>query len=84
LPRASHPYLLKTWTQPIRLDGAAAAIPTTYIRCTVGYDPDDEDTQRQDARIRSKPTWRYRELAASHMAGFTVPGAVAGLLLEAV
>jgi pimeloyl-ACP methyl ester carboxylesterase len=78
------PQLLTTWTQPIRLSGVVAAIPTTYIRCTVGYDPDDEDTQRQDARIRSEPGWRYRELAASHLAGLTVPREVADLLLEAV
>jgi pimeloyl-ACP methyl ester carboxylesterase len=78
------PQLLRTWTQPIRLSGAAAAIPTTYIRCTVGYDPEDEDTQRQDARIRSEPEWRYRELAAPHLAGLTVPREVADLLLEVV
>ena len=74
------PHPLKTWTQPIRLTGAAAAIPTTYVRCTVGYDPDDEDTRRQDARIRGEPGWRYRELAESHAAPFTAPRAVAGLL----
>jgi pimeloyl-ACP methyl ester carboxylesterase len=78
------PHLLKTWTRPIRLTGAAAAIPTTYVRCTVGYDPTDEDTQRQDERIRTEPTWRYRELAASHAAPFTAPRALADLLLEAV
>jgi pimeloyl-ACP methyl ester carboxylesterase len=78
------PHQLKTWTQPIRLSGAAAATPTTYIRCTVGYDPDDEDTQRQDARIRSEPSWCYRELAASHLAPMSVPRDVANLLLQAV
>ena len=78
------PHLLATWTQPIRLSGAAAAIPTTYVRCTVGYDPDDEDTQRQDARIRSEPSWCYRELAESHAAPLTAPLAVADVLLEAV
>jgi hypothetical protein len=77
------PHLLKTWTQPIRLSGAAAAIPTTYVRCTVGYDPTDEDTRRQDERSRSEPSWRYRELAASHAAPRTVPRAVADLLLDA-
>jgi pimeloyl-ACP methyl ester carboxylesterase len=76
------PQLLKTWTQPIRLTGAAAAIPTTYIRCTVGYDPDDEDTRRQDERIRGEPGWRYRELAASHFAPWTTPQALADLLLD--
>jgi pimeloyl-ACP methyl ester carboxylesterase len=83
VPRLA-PHLLKTWTQPIQLSGTAAMIPTTYIRCMVGYDPDDEDTQRQDQRIRSEPGWRYRELAESHAAPLTAPRAVANLLLEAV
>jgi pimeloyl-ACP methyl ester carboxylesterase len=78
------PQLLRTWTQPIRLTGAGEATPTTYIRCTVGYDPADEDTQRQDARIRSEPTWRYRELATSHFAPWTAPRAVANLLDEVI
>src|SRR5262245_61024545 len=78
------PHPLRTWMQPIRLSGAAATIPTTYVRCTVGYDPDDEDTQRQDARIRGEPAWRYRELAASHFAPWTDPRVVANLLLEVV
>ncbi len=76
------PHILATWTQPIRLTGTAAAIPTTYIRCTIGYDPTDDDTQRQDARIRAEPAWRYRELAASHFAPWTAPRAVADLLAD--
>jgi pimeloyl-ACP methyl ester carboxylesterase len=76
------PHLLKTWTQPIRLTGAGAAIPTTYIRCTVGYDPDDEDTRRQDERVRSEPDWQYRELAVSHAAPFSAPDILANALLE--
>jgi pimeloyl-ACP methyl ester carboxylesterase len=76
------PQLLATWTQPIHLTGAGAAIPTTYIRCTIGYDPSDEDTQRQEARLRAEPAWRYRELAASHFAPWTAPRAVADLLIE--
>lgn len=31
-----------------------------------------------------EPGWRYRELAAPHLAGWTAPRAVADLLLEAV
>jgi pimeloyl-ACP methyl ester carboxylesterase len=77
------PHPLVTWTQPIRLTGAAAAIPTTYIRCTVGYDPTDEDTIRQDERIRGEPTWHYREINVSHAAPFSAPKAVAQVLLEA-
>jgi pimeloyl-ACP methyl ester carboxylesterase len=77
------PQPLKVWTQPIRLTGAASSILTTYVRCTTGYDPTDEDTIRQDERIRSEPTWRYRELPATHAAPFTAPKAVAELLLDA-
>jgi pimeloyl-ACP methyl ester carboxylesterase len=76
------PHFVTTWTQPIRLMGAGDAIPTTYIRCTIGHDPTDEDTQRQDTRIRSEPKWRYRELAACHYAPWTAPRAVADLLIE--
>jgi pimeloyl-ACP methyl ester carboxylesterase len=74
---------VQPWLDPIRLTGAAAAIPTTYIRCTVGYNPDDLDTRRQDARIRSEASWRYREINAPHMALVTHPAAIAALLLEA-
>jgi pimeloyl-ACP methyl ester carboxylesterase len=76
-----HP--LQTWLQPIRLLGRAATIPTTYIRCTVGYEPDDEDARRQDARIRSEPSWHYREIDAPHLALFTHPTEVAALFVEA-
>jgi pimeloyl-ACP methyl ester carboxylesterase len=83
VPRLT-PHLLRTWLQPIRLTGAASSIPTTYIRCTVGYDPTDEDTKRQDERIRSEPSWRYKEIADHHFCVWTSPAIVAGLLLEAV
>ena len=76
------PDLLKTPILPIRLTGAGAAIPTTYVRCTIGYDPASAINQREDARIRSEPTWHYRELAASHAAPLTHPREVADLLHE--
>lgn len=76
------PHLLATWLQPIRLTGAGAAVPTTDIRCKVGYDPADEDTQRQDARIRGEPRWRYVEMNATHAAPCTAPAALATLLLD--
>lgn len=78
---ALHP--LRTWLEPIRLTGAGATVPTTYIRCTVGYDPDDEDTRRQDDRIQSETSWRYREIDAPHMALVTHPTQIAQLLIEA-
>jgi pimeloyl-ACP methyl ester carboxylesterase len=74
--------LLKTRILPIPLTGTGAAIPTAYIRCTIGYDPDSEINRREDVRIRSEPRWQYRELEASHAAPLTHPRAVADLLLE--
>ena len=76
------PHLLRTWTEPIHLAGAAAAIPTTYVRCLADYDPGDEDTRRQDERIRGEPAWRYRETPHGHNIPFSAPRALAELLLE--
>jgi pimeloyl-ACP methyl ester carboxylesterase len=78
------PHLLRTWLQPIHLSGAAATVPTTYIRCLGDYDPADEDTQPQDTRIRSEPTWRYIEMHAGHNAPFSAPEELARLLLDLV
>lgn len=77
------PHPVRTWLEPIPLGGAAAPIPTTYLRCLVGYAPGDEDTARQDARIRSEQSWRYRELDAPHMALVTHPAQSAHLFIEA-
>lgn len=74
----AHP--LACWTQPIRLTGGAS-LPTTYIRCTADYNPSDEDTARQDARIRSEPHWRVLELAERHAIPFTAPTTLARTLL---
>jgi hypothetical protein len=75
------PHPVACWTQPIRLTGGGASLPTTYVRCTVDYDPDDEDTARQDARIRSEPSWRLIEIAERHAIPFTAPTTLAGTLL---
>ncbi len=76
------PHPLRTWLEPIRLSGAGATVPTTYLRCTVGYDPDDEDTHRQDDRIRSERSWRFRSIESPHMALVTHPDLVAGVFIE--
>ncbi len=76
------PQPLKTLLQPIHLTGAGDSIPTTYIRCLDGYDPADEDTQRQDARIQSEPNWTYWEMNAPHAVPFTDPHGLARLLLR--
>lgn len=78
------PHPLKTWTQPIRLSSPElASIPCTYVRCTSDVDETDEDTIRQNERIRSEPSWEYLELDTNHFAPFTEAQAVASLLVEA-
>lgn len=74
--------LLKLRVEPIRLAGPTPDLPTTYIRCTIGYDPEDDINKREDARLRSEPAWQVRKLHASHAAGWTHPREVAGLLME--
>jgi hypothetical protein len=54
------PDLLKTRILPIQPLGPGAAIPTTYIRCTIGYDPASEMNSPEDARIRSEPAMPAR------------------------
>ena len=76
------PDLLRTRFEPIRLTNPTPAIPTTYIRYTIGYDPDSAIDRQEDARIRSGPDWQVRELEASHSAPITHPRAVADLLME--
>jgi len=69
-----------TLEQPIRLDNAAAPVPASYIRCT----EQDEAEPAFLGRIRSDPAWRFRELAADHMAPVTAPHETADMLLSLV
>jgi pimeloyl-ACP methyl ester carboxylesterase len=80
----------RTYAEPIRLTNpAAAAIPRTYVRCTI-----DSFTARRDgpavasfaphAERARAAGWRYRELEADHSCARTSPEAVAELLLELV
>jgi hypothetical protein len=61
-----------------------AFVPTTFLCCIVGYDPDDEDTQRQDARTRDEPDWRYVELALSHAAAFSATAALVRAMMDVI
>ena len=72
----AHP--LKTMQQPVHCaNPEAAALPRTYINCTVThYFP------RFAERARSTPGWRYEELAAVHDAMITAPPALANLLIQ--
>jgi hypothetical protein len=52
---------------------------TPHLR-TAGHDV--YVPRQEDERVRSEPSWRYRELEGSHAAPITVPQAVAALLVE--
>lgn len=74
------PHPMGTFAQPLRLqNSAAAALPRTYIYCTVmpGF-------EREAAWVRSQPHWRYRELSTFHGAPLTAPRDLADLLLSLV
>jgi pimeloyl-ACP methyl ester carboxylesterase len=71
---------LQTFTQPVRLSGAGASLPRTYIWCTRFGSPFTQLAER----LRNDPTWRYRELATGHDAMITAPRELTQLLLEPV
>jgi pimeloyl-ACP methyl ester carboxylesterase len=77
--RTMHP--LKTFEQPIRLAGAAHAIPRTFIYCSRPR-PIDMFRQFFDQSQRESG-WRSYELDASHNPHITAPDALAQLLDEA-
>lgn len=75
------PQPIATWTQPLRLRGAAAELPRTFIRCT---SPPHPAITASVERVLTEPGWRLRELAAGHSAPREKPREVADLLLEAI
>ncbi len=80
----STPHPLATFAQPVRLGNpAAAALPRAFVYCTEGKRP-EYASARFAARYRSAPGWRYREIAADHLAPLTAPHALAGALLSLV
>jgi pimeloyl-ACP methyl ester carboxylesterase len=76
--RVMHP--LKAFEEAVRLTGAGAHLPRTYIYCT-RLAPGDVFGQFA-RRARSEPGWRYVELDASHSPNVTAPEALAALLDE--
>lgn len=69
-----HPWL--TFTEPLRLAGAAASVPAEFIECV--------DWMRVFRGMRERAEtrgWPVREIAAGHEAMVTAPRELAGLLL---
>ena len=72
------PQPLKTFTQPLALEGRYRGA-RVYIACT-GYTPSTFAPFAE--RARNDPAWRYHELAAHHYPHVSLPAETAGLLLK--
>jgi hypothetical protein len=72
------PMPLKALRDPVRRTSAAAAVPTTFIYCTLNGPPGDAS----DVRRAREAGCRYREVRAAHAALLTHPREVADLLAE--
>lgn len=78
------PHPIAAFAQPVRLrHPAAETIPRAFVFCTEGKEPGFQTIQTA-AELRRNPGWRYRELAANHLAPVTAPRETAELLLRLV
>jgi pimeloyl-ACP methyl ester carboxylesterase len=68
---------LRCFEEGVRLSGAAAHLPRTYVRCT-----ENAATGPLFDRFAREPGWRVRELTADHAAMATAPEALSELLLD--
>jgi hypothetical protein len=69
----------RCFSQGLRLTGASARLPRTYIHCTR---KEGRDVFRPFAdRFRDDPAWSFRVLDESHSPNVTAPAALAALLL---
>jgi pimeloyl-ACP methyl ester carboxylesterase len=73
------PQPLQTFLQPIRVTGAAARVPRTYVHCTVKPDGDDFAPFAQQARANSE--WTFHTLATGHNLQYFAPEAATEILL---
>jgi hypothetical protein len=73
------PQAIATWTEPVRLRGAASAVPRTFVRCT---SPAHPAIAASVERVLAEPGWRIAEIAAGHSAPRENPLAVASILSE--
>jgi pimeloyl-ACP methyl ester carboxylesterase len=69
---------IKAFGTPVRLSGAAQALPRTYVYCT-RCGPGDVFRPFAEA-ARKEAGWRYFELDASHNPHITMPATLAELL----
>ena len=82
LTRRMTPHPLRTWLDPIALaNGGSDGLARTYILCTAPV-MRGASFAAHAARIKTDPTWRYREIATGHDAMVTEPAKTAALLAE--
>lgn len=77
--------LVKTLADPVRLGNPAVeAIPHSYIFCRKNWTWDEVDNPLPPDihRVRNDAGWDFRELDADHVAMFTRPRELAGMLLD--
>jgi pimeloyl-ACP methyl ester carboxylesterase len=78
------PHPIGAFVQPVRLGNpAAAGLPRAYVYCTEGKG-EGSSSRRFAAQYRAASGWRYREIAANHLAPITAPRAVAEAFLSLV
>jgi pimeloyl-ACP methyl ester carboxylesterase len=78
------PHPIAIFAQPIQLcNPAAEVIPRTFVFCTEGKEVGVQTIQTAK-QLQANPRWRYREIAANHMAPVTAPRETAELLLSLV
>jgi pimeloyl-ACP methyl ester carboxylesterase len=78
------PHPIATFAQPVRRRNPAAdAIPRTFVFCTEGKEAGFQTIQTAK-QLRADQGWRYREIAANHMAPVTASRETAELLLGLV
>jgi hypothetical protein len=70
-----HPW--KTYTDPLRLTGAADRVPAAFVECVSWM----RVFRSQAERARAKG-WPVHEIATGHEAMVTAPGALADVLVE--
>jgi pimeloyl-ACP methyl ester carboxylesterase len=78
------PNPIATSAQPIRLrHRRTEAFPRAFVFCTEGKGPGSPSAATA-AQLRHDPGWRYREVAAGHLAPVTAPRETAEVLLSLI
>jgi pimeloyl-ACP methyl ester carboxylesterase len=77
-----NPQPLATMTQPLHLEHGETGLPRTFVLCTEGKE--DEVEPPYVARVRTDPSWRLVELAATHTAHVAAPELLSRTLLDLV